>query len=645
MKLKYLTLANFRSIKNQTIRMDGKNTTIKGSNGTGKTTVANAISYLLTDAPATDEKDFSPKTTGEHNLNHIAEMTVEDDDGVETTYTKDFHEVWKKKRGSQTAEFAGHEVTYAINGVPAKKKDYEAAMQSLCGGDPKRALMLSRVGYFAEDMPQADRRKVLFDIVGDIPDDEVMQAADLMDLKDILRMPGKSDKLYTPDEYLQIAKVQRRDLNKKLDELPERIDELKRTLPAGAWDEDQETSLEEKIKNLEKQKADILSQTPATKTEALKAAIAGMKAEIEAGREKYLIEKNKATAAADNTTGAIRSAIHQIEDSLHNLTKEKTECEDSVREMERKRAELLLAFDRLKEKKWTAEQEVCPTCGQSLPPDVVKELRGNFLAEMAKEKARINEEGKTCSKQAIEDKKQHIEDIDETCADLNAKLEAQRKKLEEAKAGSVTMQPFEDTLAYKTSRGRLEELEIELADAEAGWDKPDTSEIDKAIEEAQEEKAAHKAAKAAKVRIGELEQEQMDTSHKLDHVDKGINMCEDFFRAKVRLVSQKVDDCFEHKVGFLLFKDQINGGLKECCEPLVPDAEGNLIEYKMANTAARVNAGLEIIKVLSKHYGVYLPIVVDRAESVTDLLPMPDHQVIRLVVSAEDKELNVEVEG
>ena len=33
---------------------------------------------------------------------------------------------------------------------------------------------------------------------------------------------------YTVDEYLQIAKVSRRDLNKKLDELPARIDEAKR---------------------------------------------------------------------------------------------------------------------------------------------------------------------------------------------------------------------------------------------------------------------------------------------------------------------------------------------------------------------------------------------------------------------------------
>ena len=38
-----------------------------------------------------------------------------------------------------------------------------------------------------------------------------------------------------------------------------------------------------------------------------------------------------------------------------------------------------------------------------------------------------------------------------------------------------------------------------------------------------------------------------------------------------------------------------------------------------------------------------VPIIVDNAESVTELLPV-DSQVIRLVVSAEDESLRVEVD-
>jgi len=61
------------------------------------------------------------------------------------------------------------------------------------------------------------------------------------------------------------------------------------------------------------------------------------------------------------------------------------------------------------------------------------------------------------------------------------------------------------------------------------------------------------------------------------------------------------------------------------------------------NNAAKINTGLDIIRTLSKHYRFSAPIFVDNAEAVVQLLPI-DSQVIRLVVSGEDKTLRVETE-
>ena len=91
MRIRYLTLANFRGVKKKALDMNAQKVTIYGKNGTGKTTLANAVSYLLTDSPATGEKDFSPKTAGSHNLNHVAEMNLETAEGKEVTIKKDFH--------------------------------------------------------------------------------------------------------------------------------------------------------------------------------------------------------------------------------------------------------------------------------------------------------------------------------------------------------------------------------------------------------------------------------------------------------------------------------------------------------------------------------------------------------------------------
>jgi hypothetical protein len=52
---------------------------------------------------------------------------------------------------------------------------------------------------------------------------------------------------------------------------------------------------------------------------------------------------------------------------------------------------------------------------------------------------------------------------------------------------------------------------------------------------------------------------------------------------------------------------------------------------------------MDIINTLSEHYGFYPPIFVDNAESIT-VLPEMTAQVIRLVVSENDKVLRVETE-
>jgi len=53
---------------------------------------------------------------------------------------------------------------------------------------------------------------------------------------------------------------------------------------------------------------------------------------------------------------------------------------------------------------------------------------------------------------------------------------------------------------------------------------------------------------------------------------------------------------------------------------------------------------LDIINALSTAYGVHVPLFVDNAESVTRL-EESDSQIIRLVVSENDKELRVNYEN
>lgn len=89
-----------------------------------------------------------------------------------------------------------------------------------------------------------------------------------------------------------------------------------------------------------------------------------------------------------------------------------------------------------------------------------------------------------------------------------------------------------------------------------------------------------------------------------------------------------------------MFKPNVtNEGIEECCE-----TSYHGIPYKDLNTGARINVGLEIIKALTDEYHVTAPIFIDNAESVVKLVDMPS-QMIRLVVSENDKTLRVEKEN
>ena len=150
MKAQKLILENFRGIKELQVNLSGRNAAVYGANGTGKTTIANAVCWLLCGAPATGEKDFSPQTQGTHDLHHKAELTV-DADGNIVSIAKDFYEKWTKKRGSKSRECTGHVTDYYVNDVPVKKSEYEKKVSELLGGlTSEQAKTLLLLGYFAE---------------------------------------------------------------------------------------------------------------------------------------------------------------------------------------------------------------------------------------------------------------------------------------------------------------------------------------------------------------------------------------------------------------------------------------------------------------------------------------------------------------
>ena len=99
-------------------------------------------------------------------------------------------------------------------------------------------------------------------------------------------------------------------------------------------------------------------------------------------------------------------------------------------------------------------------------------------------------------------------------------------------------------------------------------------------------------------------------------------------------LEQRINGRFK-LVKFKMFEEQINGGKTETCITLI-----NGVPYSDANTASKIQAGIDIINTLSEHYDIKAPIWVDNKESVVKL-PYTECQLINLIVSAEDSKLRV----
>ena len=655
MKIKSLRLENFQGIANASFNFDGRSASIYGDNATGKTTVFNALTWLLFDKASTGAKNYSPKTRGAdgdlHNLDHSAEATFILSSGETASFKKVYHEVWKKKRGSATAEFDGHTVDYYIDGVPAKEKGYISALENYCGGI-ERMKLLTMPDYFAETMPWEERRKILLELCGDVTDEDVIRSEDYLgELETYLRKPGTAAQFYSVDEYRKIASAKKSEINKQLQAIPGRIDEASRAIPDGTVSiAELKAGIEARTaerESLLKERAALLSgDTTAAKA---RKKTAEAEAALSEARSAYSAKSSEANAETMKEITNLTITLGKLKARAAEEQSKAKRLYDDARRMTEARAQLLEEYSRVQFETWDEAQETCPTCGQSLPTDKVDAMKAEFNRRRSERLMEINRRGKkTCGKEAIAEAQQSVEAAmreiqacDSKAVQLQTRIDELHEKLTKAPA-------FETTPEYFTLSGEVVSCRIAEREA-AGTSAPDTSFIDSKLgtletelQELQRRKAQHEQAETQRQRIAELEDQEKHLGAEYEELERGVWLCDEFTKAKVRMLTGRIDSKFE-RVRFRLFQEQLNGGVKDDCEVLIPSAGGRMVPYPFANNAARINAGLEIIGVLAEHWSMEMPVFIDNAESVTRL-ERAKLQTIRLVVSEPDKQLRLELE-
>lgn len=682
-RIKSISLRNFKGARDCTYTFDGRNARIEGANGSGKTTVFDAFTWLLFGKDSKDqtENTFEVKTidpaTGSPipQLDHWVEAVLSVD-GNQVILRRCWNENWVKPAGEIEAVLKGHSTSYYINGQDAgTKKAYDQFVAQLIGEDVFRLITNPR--YFVDDRFTGwqARRKALMELVKDAPGRERVREefADVVD-----KLSGRSVEVLRKQVAAE-KRANRKDLDDTLariagmkEALPEKVDtaDVQAQIDAIAAGADKEIgALMEQIKTIDAAIADAGKAADAKKAEnaSIWAEITAVQLKMGsyiADAKKEAQDKNAARlegirrakaeiAAVEASTRAAKAEEESVRTDLEAMEARRGRVVAELQDLgEQYKAEKAKAFD------YTPDTR-CPYCGQELPAASVEEAREKALTvfqekqraavkEIVDRAARLKEDGHRLDAR-IAGAKDMLFKVAEKCelADTEAeKWMAELKRLEGTPA--VDLAALEKELRDSAAVRAMQREEFELrAKAQRLTAQPDgteeqmqrRAELQKQTEDLRERCREALEPLKAQLSVNRERDRQLELIARKEREAKNYaDALASDERLEARLLAYvKADvDSVEEAINGLfrvarwkMFDRTLEGGLVETCE--VCTKEG--VPYRSMNDAMKTLCGLDVIRVFSERYGAQAPIFVDNAEGITSTEFGTASQVIRLVVA------------
>lgn len=641
-KIKRLSLENFKCHRNLTLTFNGGNASIYGDNASGKTSIYDALTWLLfgKDSAGNGEKNIEIKpldASGEvkdHDALTVVEAVL-DVNGEEVALRRTYKEVWTTKRGSSEASYDGNTSEYYVSGVPCKRNAFQDKVNELVSEDTFR--LLTSVSHFAAGISWQDRRAVLFQVAGVMDDNQILATnaafAPLVESMGKLNLDDYKKKLLSEKKKFVGAKT----------EIPARISECQKTI--------------EDIQGLDFAGA-------RAQVEALQATMNGLSQQIVAiehdsaadQKRMEIREAQLELSRLDMENKAYRDSQSAGNVNVHSLnirlTSLQTQLNSKKRAIENESTYISSLDQQIADarKRWmningeTFVGGTCATCGQTLPAEKLQQAMEGFETQK-KSRLREIEQTANANKAAKAQAEDRFAKGIEEVTQLEAEITDIRGQIAAAEAAKVEPKDMEHYAENAHSiRARIQALNGELADmTTAAADvleklRDEKTEIQNAIHDQQVIIGKESLLEYSRNRVEQLREDAKNAAECLEAIEKFLYLIEEYSRYKTQFVEDSINGMFRI-ARFRLFREQANGGVEDRCDVV---HEG--VPYISVNNGMKINLGIDIINTLSVAYGVRVPLFVDNAESVTELESC-NSQIIRLVVSKNDKELRVNYEN
>ncbi len=646
---KELSLVNFCGIQDARYRFGKEITAIRGRNGIGKSTIANAIHYVLfgTDikGSALDIKTFDANRNIIPEIEHSAELTLAVDD-EEYVLKRTLTDKWRDNECKNTYK-------YYVNGELTTAGDFRNVVAGIC---PEVTLRLASSPSFFVSQPWDKQRKFLEQLAPEITTEEITQSNEKFDfVTDALQRESI-------DQLLHHLKYQRTEIQKELDNVPVRLRELNAAqVESEDWEElsselaeatAQRQSVENRINAVKTGSADqVRNENVSRQIDFQRKRIA----EMERGARNLSAEYETKHLSDVLNAKKEKSQAASIVDELKAKNQGYTETEIQLnQQLEQHKASMKEAgekYQTISAESWSWDDSngICLHCGQPLPQgrvvQMMRESEERFNADKAERLSVLLNEANTIKKEHRECKAM-LDNIKEERNTTTNQLVKAHKILNEAESHLAEIekeipQTYEQILAsndnYKHALEGIEKLESALNQPQ------EDTETKMMLDELQKEKESvennisriseNLAKKASFERINALiekaKNDKTTYQKQLDEIDQKLDVANEYYQLSCSILEGRVNEHFQY-VQWSLFKSNLDGEKKPFCE-----CYHNGVPYSRLNSAAKVNAGIDIAYTISKFYGVSVPMILDECESNTAPIYRGGQQ-IRLSVSLDE---------
>lgn len=669
-ELKSLHLENFKGVKDK-IYQFGNRTHISGMNRLGKTTIATAWFWLLSD------KNYELNSNPNIRPDDVEECiptvaAVLDIDGKEVTIAK-----IQKRSVSKPNDKGISKVTltntYTINEVPKTERDFKHYLED-AGLSFDNFLVCSHPDVFT-GQKTADMRKVLFKMASEKTDYDIAAMSD--ETADVAKLLVD----YKYEEIESMQKASKRKATEQVDAIPNQIVGLEKAKI------DVDVAEQELAKNdLERRIAEIND-----KINDAGSAVSDLRSEemqLQFDMSGIMQTMNRELSNKRNSIDAelfgCRTELDHFKATIPLREKQITDNKSAIETAENKRKELGAEYNAEKakvfdetpylfhEEEWQFDENrtICKSCGQTLPADKIDKIKADF--EIRKFNAKTDAEKKledAKSNFAIQknsnleeikakgfEQKHIIKDLTAKNEQLQAEIESLKKSEQDAiaKQNELSKQleelpseaDYSQNEEYVKLKARHDKVLAEIAKADSlGHDElmaqfeEEKKELIAELDSVKEKIAQQANNVRIDEQISELQEKQRDYEQTKADAEKILYQLSLVSKKKNELLVEEINNHFGI-VKWMLFDYQKNGEYKEVCIPMIDGKRFG----DSTNTGREIEAKLDICNSFQKFFGMQVPIFLDGAESINDeYLPKVDTQLILLTVT-KDKELKVEVE-